>query len=61
MSNKKRPNTLLNYNFSSKKICTDSGNLAQDSNTPATNTTTTATANDDSNLFLSSEPGFFNS
>ena len=52
----KRPNTLLNYSFSSKKICTATENLTSNSNTPATTIITTTTTNDDSNLFLSSDP-----
>ncbi|CAF2610903.1 unnamed protein product [Rotaria sp. Silwood2] len=56
MSNEKRSNTLLNYNFSSKKIRTDTENLPQDSNTLAISTITATTTNDDSSLFLSSDP-----
>ncbi|CAF2681542.1 unnamed protein product [Rotaria sp. Silwood2] len=55
MSNEKRSNTLLNYNFSSKKMRTATENSTQDSNTPAISAITTTTTNDDSSLFLSSD------
>ena len=54
MSNEKRHNTLLNYSFSSKEVRTDTENSASNSNTSSIHTNTTATANDDSNLFLAS-------
>jgi hypothetical protein len=53
MPNEKRPNTLLNYSFSCKKIRTDTENLTLNSNTSATTTITTTKANYDSSLFLS--------
>jgi hypothetical protein len=56
MSNEKRPNTLLNYSFSSKKVRTGTENLTSNSNTSATTAITTTMANDDSGLFLSSNP-----
>ncbi|CAF1476153.1 unnamed protein product, partial [Rotaria sordida] len=58
MSNEKRPSTLFNYNFSSKKIRTGTENLTQDSTTPATTsaTVTITTTNDNSSLLLSSDP-----
>jgi hypothetical protein len=54
MSNEKRLNTLLGYNFSSKKIRSDTANLIPNSNTPAA--TTNTMNNYDSSLFLSSDP-----
>ncbi|CAF4445298.1 unnamed protein product, partial [Rotaria sp. Silwood2] len=58
MSNEKRPSTLFNYNFSSKKTRTGTENLTQDSTTPATTsaTVTITTTNDNSSLLLSSVP-----
>jgi len=56
MPNENRPNSLLNYSFSSKKVRTGTENLTKNSNTSATITITTATANDDSNIFLASIP-----
>ncbi|CAF1132163.1 unnamed protein product [Didymodactylos carnosus] len=56
MSNEKRSNTLLNYSFSSKKIRTGTKNVTLNSNTPATTAITATTTNDDSSLFLSSDP-----
>ncbi|CAF1086982.1 unnamed protein product [Rotaria sordida] len=53
MSNEKRPNTLLNYNFSTKKIRRGSENLIPNSNTLVVITNTTN--NDGSNLFLSND------
>ena len=55
MSNEKRPSTLFNYDFSSKKIRTGTENLTQDSTTPATTsaTVTITTTNDNSSLLLS--------
>ena len=50
MSNEKRPSTLFNYNFSSKKIRTGTENLTQDSTTPVTTSaavTTTTTTNEE--------------
>ncbi|CAF1401768.1 unnamed protein product [Rotaria sordida] len=52
----KRPNTLLNCSFSSKKICAATENLTSNLNTPGTTIITTTTTNDDFNLFLSSDP-----
>ena len=40
MSNENRSNTLLNYNFSSKKVRTGTENLTPNSNTPTTTTST---------------------
>jgi hypothetical protein len=56
MSNETRPNTLLNYSFSSKKVRTGTENLTSNSNTSATTAITTTMANDDSSLSLSSNP-----
>ncbi|CAF2032739.1 unnamed protein product [Rotaria magnacalcarata] len=58
MSTGKRPNTLLSYHFSSKKIRNDTENLTPNLNAPAPATTaTTITTNDgDSNAYLSSDP-----
>ena len=55
MSTEKRPNTLLNYHFCSKKIRNDSEKLTPNLNAPAPATTIT-TNNDDSSVFLSSDP-----
>ncbi len=56
MSNEKRPNTLLNYSFSSKKVRIGTDNLASDTNTSTTTAITTTMANDNSCLVLSSNP-----
>ena len=58
MSTEKRPNTLLNYHFCSKKMRNDSEKLTPNLNAPApaTTATTITTNNDDSSVFLSSDP-----
>ena len=53
MSSARRPNTLFIYNFSSKKIRSDTEALTSNSNTA---TAMTITTSDDSNLFLSNDP-----
>ena len=53
MSSARRPSTLFIYNFSSKKIRSDTEALTPNSNTA---TAMTITTSDDSNLFLSNDP-----
>ena len=57
MSNEKRPSTLLNYSFSSKKLRTDTENWTPSWNLPAT--TRIRRTNDHSNLILSSDSEYF--
>ena len=54
MSNQKRPNSLLNYSFSSKKVRATTENSTSNSSTSTPTTITTTT--DDSSLFLSNDP-----